>query len=1251
MSVGVGSEPGTNGQITVTLSEVASTATEFAYTLSGSATNGEDYTLVPLVGTIPAGQTTALVNIAVVDDALVEATESVVFHLVPNLVSGDTEITVVPGAVQTISITDDDSALATITSTTATASEPATPGGSSTDGRFTVWLDRASATPTTISYQVSGTAGSGTDYVALTGEVTIAAFATSSTIDVTVNHDTLLEPNETVIVTLDTVTLGDPDITVDATAATVTITDDSVVTASVNAVAATRVESDGTATFEVALTDPSATDTVLSYVLTGDAISGDDYTAPSGTVTIPSGDTSALVTITLIDDNLVEGSETLGIRLDAVPISANPNITVDTSPVETTIDDNDLSQLSLIGVADATEPASHGAFAAMLTVPSDSDTTVGYSISGDATPGADFNNLIGSVTIPAGSLTANIAVTLIDDQTLEDVETLTLTLDGTLTSGHPTITPQTAPASIAIFDDDQSVATVTPTIAAAHEPTTDGQFTVVLSNVSDSPTTITYNVLGTATAGEDFAALSGIVTIPALASMASIAVPVIDDDELEANETVVIVLDQVTAGDEDVSVEHTSATVTISDDDTASLSVTASVANAAEPATSAEFLFALTHTSDSDTEIAYSVAGDAVSGVDFVPLNGSITIPAHQLTATAEVVVNNDMILEDTELLTLTLAPTITAGDSDISVNAGSAQVSIADDDAATARVVPILSNAVEGTSDGQFEVSLTNLSDSDTVLNYIVSGTAGADVDYVGLSGSVTIPANTAATTIDVQVIDDAIVEELEHVVLELTSVATGDANIAIDTTPATVTISDTDAASVSLSSSIGSIAEGGGGGTFVVSLSSESDQDTTVSYSVSGDATSGLDFASFSGAVTIPAGQQTAPIGVTILDDDLLEDAETITLTLQSVTSGDPDVTIDGANATDSVTVTDNDTAALTVVASVSDAAEPATNGQYTLLLSQASDTDTTIGYSLGGTATASDDYVASGFSGSVTIGAGTLSATIALPVVDDDILESSETVVLTLDSVISSGDAQITVGASSTATITISDEDTATASVLATSSEAAEGGASGGFTVSLTHASDQDTTFSYQLSGAATSGSDYQAIPGTIVIPAGDTSVQVPVTVIDDGVLEPSEEVTLTLVSPLLSGDGEVTVNTNAATVTISDNDSGTIGLTSLADGMEGGGPARFEVSLSALSSTATTVSYTVSGSATSGSDFEALTGSLTIPANTASSEITVTVLDDVVLESTEDVTLTLTDITSGSTAYSLDIASQSATVLLD
>ncbi len=87
-----------------------------------------------------------------------------------------------------------------ITANLASAGEP------STNGQFTVSLNRTSAQDTVVSYVVTGDATAGSDYTPLTGEVTILANQISAVIDVTVLTDALIEPSETVIVTLTGVT-------------------------------------------------------------------------------------------------------------------------------------------------------------------------------------------------------------------------------------------------------------------------------------------------------------------------------------------------------------------------------------------------------------------------------------------------------------------------------------------------------------------------------------------------------------------------------------------------------------------------------------------------------------------------------------------------------------------------------------------------------------------------------------------------------------------------------------------------------------------------------------------------------------------------------------------------------------------------------------------------------------------------------------------------------------------------------------
>ena len=65
---------------------------------------------------------------------------------------------------------------------------------------------------------------------------------------------------------------------------------------------------------------------------------------------------------------------------------------------------------------------------------------------------------------------------------------------------------------------------------------------------------------------------------------ATIDVPVLDNDELEADETVIVTLNTRTFGDEQITIDSQPATITISDDDTAELMITAT-SDASEPAT------------------------------------------------------------------------------------------------------------------------------------------------------------------------------------------------------------------------------------------------------------------------------------------------------------------------------------------------------------------------------------------------------------------------------------------------------------------------------------------------------------------------------------------------------------------------------------------------------------------------------------------------------------------------------------------
>ena len=189
---------------------------------------------------------------------------------------------------------------------------------------------------------------------------------------------------------------------------------------------------------------------------------------------------------------------------------------------------------------------------------------------------------------------------------------------------------------------------------------------------------------------------------------------------------------------------------------------------------------------------------------------------------------------------------------------------------------------------------------------------------------------------------------------------------------------------------------------------------------------------------------------------------------------------------------------------------------------------------------------------------------------------------------------------------------------------------------FTLALTNPSSTATTVTYTVTGTAVNGADYTAITTTIDISAGGTSVSLPIAVLNDIIFEGSENVIVTITGTTNSL-GTVLYDTTPATVTIADDaaDVATVSVVaSLATASEGA-PAvdgAFTFALSNPSGTATTVTYTVTGTAVNGTDYTAITTTIDIPAGGTSVSLPIAVLNDIIFEGSENVIVTITGTTN-------------------
>ncbi|MDE2445706.1 MAG: hypothetical protein KGO94_05980 [Alphaproteobacteria bacterium] len=337
------------------------------------------------------------------------------------------------------------------------------------------------------------------------------------------------------------------------------------------------------------------------------------------------------------------------------------------------------------------------------------------------------------------------------------------------------------------------------------------------------------------------------------------------------------------------------------------------------------------------------------------------------------------------------------------------------------------IANGVTGNEAGPtsatFTVTQSGVSTTATTVSYSVSGTATSGLDFTAPSGSVTIPAGSTTATITIPVIDDAVVEGNETLIVTLTGISSGLGTLGA-TLVANNSITDNDSATITIANTSGSNETAGAPAVFTITQSKASSTPTVINVTYGGTATAGTDYTS-TATVTIPAGSTTATLSLPIIDDAIVEGPETIIATLTSIASGQPAVTL-GATLAATNTITDNDTATLTIASTSGSTEAAGSPAVFTITQSKASSTPTVINLTFTGTATSGTDYT--GAPASVTIPAGSTTATITLPIVDDAVLDPAETIIATLVS-IASAQVGVSIGSTAAATNTITDNDVAT------------------------------------------------------------------------------------------------------------------------------------------------------------------------------------------------------------------------------
>jgi CSLREA domain-containing protein len=1166
-------------------------------TASGSAAAGADFTSVTTTVTFANGESGPKnVLIPIANDGISEATES--FAVALSNPTGGAAIGAPANA--TVSITDDDPWPA-LSIGDVTVSEG---DSGATSASFTVTLTGSTEQTVTVQFAAAnGTATTPADYTAVSGTLTFAPGTSSQSIVVPVNGDTVLEASEAFQINLASATNAT---IADGEGTGTIVNDDNAPAVSIGDV---TVDEGTSATMTVTLSGASGQTITVDYeTVTGSAVSA-DYVTTSGQLTFAPGDTTKTLVVPTLDDSIDEESETFLINL-----SAPMNATVGDGQAIVTITDGDpLPSMSIDNpsIVEGSSGSANVHFSVVLSNPSSRPVSISWSTADrTAASGADYTPASPqTLIIPAGVSAASLSVAVLGDGVVETNETFAVIL--------------TAPENATIADGDGEATIIdddgTPSLTVSDATVVEGNsgastlvFGVTLAPLSSQVVSVGYTtVAGTASAGSDYSTTTGTLLFTAGQPSQTITVPVLTDSLAESVETVMLQLFEAGGA----VIVRGLATGTIIDDDGGSPSLTISDATVTESGVSAAFVVSLSAASSSTVSVDYATADvTAKSGSDYTATSGTLIFDPGQVTKDIVVSLLGDALQEPTETLTINLTNAVEA-----SVTRSSATGTIIDDDGGSPSLTISDATVTESAGSAVFVVSLSAASSSMVSVDFATSnGTAVAGSDYGPSSGTLTFTQGQVSKDIAVPLLNDGLLEPAETLTVNLSNAV----QASVTRSSATGTIIDDDGAP-SLTISDASVIEGDSGTStlvFSVTLAPLSSQVVSVGYATAaGTASAGSDYTTTTGTLLFTAGQASQTISVPVLTDSLAESVETITLQL----SAPAGAAIARGLATGTIIDDDGGSPSLTIGDAT--VTESAGSAVFVVSLSAASSSTVSVDYATSnGTAVAGSDYTPT--SGTLTFNPGQVSKDIAVPLLNDGLQEATETLTVNLSNAMQ---ASVTRGS---ATATIIDDDGGSPSLTISDATVSESASTAVFVVSLSAASSSTISVDYATSnGTAVSGSDYIPTSGTLTFNPGQVSKDIAVPLLNDGLQEPAETLTVNL-----SNAVQASVTRGSAIGTIIDDDqpppavpSISISDVTVAEGNSGSTRTEFVVTLSTVTSIPVFVNYsTTDGTAMAGSDYTPLAGTVTFAPYMTTQSVAVMVHGDADVELTETFMLVLT-----------------------
>ena len=428
---------------------------------------------------------------------------------------------------------------------------------------------------------------------------------------------------------------------------------------SINDPAAVTEGDSGTrpATFTVTLSPASASDVTVTYATTGagTALAPGDFTAtPATALTIPAGETTAMLDVAIVGDVLDE-ADSENFQMHFTNQSANATI-ADPIGIGTITDDDPLPSLSVAdaSVVEGTNATRTLSFVVTLAPVSGLNVTVSYTTA-DVTAVSigsptDYTPRSSTLTFNAGTTTQTVTVTVSSLQS-DALDELDETFEFRLSAPtNATIADATGIGTI-VDDDGPAIAVNDITVTEGNAGTTPATFTVSLTVASVQPVSvIVASANDSAFTPADYVALATgtRLTIAPGALTATVTVNVIGDTVDESDEKVRLNLSDPVGG----TVSDGIGLATIADDDAEPVMSIADVTvkEGSVGATSASLTVSLSEPSERLILVAYTTEdGTATEDVDYAEATELITLSSGQKEVAISIPIGADRVVENDE--------------------------------------------------------------------------------------------------------------------------------------------------------------------------------------------------------------------------------------------------------------------------------------------------------------------------------------------------------------------------------------------------------------------------------------------------------------------------------------------------------------------------------------------------------------------------------------------------------------------------